>query len=258
MIGIIYFIIIVLANTIGAISGMGGGVLIKPIFDFINVHSVAAISFYSSMAVLTMSIVSTSKQIKNGIEVNWPFAIQISIGAVIGGLLGNSVFEKILALFPGGREVQLVQIVLTIITLIFSYMYSKGIWENFTYDSAILKISSGLFLGFLASLLGIGGGPINVALLMLLFNVPIKQGTVYSIITIFFSQLSKVITIFLTADMSRYDLSLLYYIIPAGVIGGFLGSYISGKVSDERVNQVYQLVIFLVLMINLYNGWQVF
>ncbi|MCZ1638388.1 sulfite exporter TauE/SafE family protein, partial [Enterococcus faecium] len=33
MIGFIYFIVIVLANTVGAVSGMGGGVLIKPIFD---------------------------------------------------------------------------------------------------------------------------------------------------------------------------------------------------------------------------------
>lgn len=258
MIGIIYFIVIVFANTIGAISGMGGGVLIKPIFDLLHVHSVAAISFYSSVAVLTMSVVSTSKQLQNGIQIKWPFAIQVSLGAVVGGLLGNIVFEKILTLFPAGREVQLVQIVLTIITLVFSYLYSKKIWRNFNYQSPVLTLGSGLLLGFLASLLGIGGGPINVALLMLIFNIPIKQATVYSIITIFFSQLTKVITIFVTVDMSRYDMNMLYYIIPAAILGGFLGSFVSGKVTDERVNQVYQWVIILVLIINIYNGWQVF
>lgn len=257
MIGIIYFFIIICANTIGAISGMGGGVLIKPIFDLINIHSVAAISFYSSVAVLTMSVVSTTKQIKNGVVIDWLFAIQVSLGAMFGGVLGNVLFEKILSIFPGGRKVQLLQILLTIITLLFSYFYSKGKWENFNGHSHILKIFSGIFLGFLASLLGIGGGPINVALLMLLFNIPIKQATVYSIITIFFSQLSKVITIVLTVNMARYDLSMLYYIVPAAIIGGFLGSYVSGKVSDEKVNQIYQWVIILVLMINLFNGWQV-
>lgn len=258
MIGVIYFIVIVFANTIGAISGMGGGVLIKPIFDLINVHSVAAISFYSSVAVLTMSVVSTTKQLKNGIKIKWPFAMQVSLGAVVGGFLGNIVFEKTLQIFPGGREVQLLQILLTVITLIFSFLYSKHIWQNFTYQSPLLILSSGLLLGFLASLLGIGGGPINVALLMLLFNIPIKQATVYSIITIFFSQLTKVSTILLTADMTRYDLTIFYYIIPAAILGGFLGSYVSGKVSDYRVNQIYQFVIILVLFINIYNGWQVF
>lgn len=92
MIGFIYFIVIVFVDTIGAISGMGGGVLIKPIFDLIHVHSVAAISFYSSVAVLTMSIISTTKQVKNGISINWIFALNISIVAVIGGFLDNSVF----------------------------------------------------------------------------------------------------------------------------------------------------------------------
>lgn len=152
---------------------------------------------------------------------------------------------------------QLVQISLTIITLIFSFMYSKDIWQNFKYKSVMLKFGSGLLLGFLASLLGIGGGPINVTLLMLLFNVPIKYATVYSIITIFFSQLSKILTIMLTEDMGRYDLALLYYIIPAAIIGGFLGSYISGKVSDRKVSQIYRFVIILVLIINIYNGFSV-
>lgn len=258
MIGWIYFLIIVCANTIGAISGMGGGVLIKPLFDLIHVHSVAAISFYSSMAVLTMSVVSTYKQTKNGIKIDWLFAFQISVGAMAGGLLGNNIFEKILILFPTGREVQLIQISLTVVTLLFSFLYSKKIWKNFMFDSYVLKIISGLLLGFLASLLGIGGGPINVALLMLLFNIPIKEATVYSIISIFFSQLSKVTTIFFTVDLNRYDLTILYYVIPAGVIGGFLGSFISGKVTDQRVNQIYQVVIVVVLIINIYNGWYVY
>lgn len=256
MIGPIYFMVIVLANTVGAISGMGGGVLIKPVFDLIHVHSVAAISFYSSVAVLTMSVVSTSKQISNGIQLKGWFACQLSVGAIIGGMLGNSVFELILGVFPSGKEVQLLQIMLTLVTLIFSFLHSKGFWKNRSYGGASIKLATGFLLGFIASLLGIGGGPINVALLMLLFNLPIKQATVYSIVIIFFSQFTKVGTILLTTDLDRYDLSLLVYIIPAAILGGFIGSSISGKVSDDRVNQIYQVVIMLVLLINCYNGWR--
>ncbi|WP_148793570.1 sulfite exporter TauE/SafE family protein, partial [Enterococcus faecium] len=50
-------------------------------------------------------------------------------------------------------------------------------------------------LGFLASFLGIGGGPVNVSLLMLMFALPIKEATLYSLSTIFFSQLAKLVTI---------------------------------------------------------------
>ena len=45
MIGIIYFLVIILANSVGAVSGMGGGVIIKPVMDFFHFHDVASISF---------------------------------------------------------------------------------------------------------------------------------------------------------------------------------------------------------------------
>lgn len=41
-------IIILIANTIGSISGMGGGVIIKPMLDFINIHSPKEISFFQA------------------------------------------------------------------------------------------------------------------------------------------------------------------------------------------------------------------
>lgn len=258
LIGVVYFFIIILANTVGAISGMGGGVIIKPIFDLIDFHSVVEISFYSSMAVLTMSMVSTYRQIKNGMTLEWLSIIQISAGAIVGGILGNQLFEKILMLFPNGREVQLVQISLTILTLVFAFLHSQGMFVNHSFKSGTLKIITGLILGFLASLLGIGGGPINVALLMFFFNMPIKDATVYSIVTIFFSQLSKIITIFLTTDLSRYDFNVLIYIIPAAIIGGFLGAYFSHVFSDEKVRNVYKMVIVIVLLINVYNALQLY
>lgn len=71
VIGIIYFIVIVLANTIGAVSGMGGDVIIKPIFDFMSAHDVAATSFYAATAVFTMSVVSTTRQLTSGRKFNW-------------------------------------------------------------------------------------------------------------------------------------------------------------------------------------------
>ena len=63
---ILYFIVIIVANAIGSVSGMGGGVIIKPVLDFIAWDNVATISFYSSVAVFVMSISSTVSQIQSG------------------------------------------------------------------------------------------------------------------------------------------------------------------------------------------------
>ena len=81
---IVYFIVIILANSIGAISGMGGGIIIRPIFDSLGCHSVAAISFYSSAAAFTMSITSTIKQIFNGVKFEVKLALTISLGSILG------------------------------------------------------------------------------------------------------------------------------------------------------------------------------
>ncbi|MEI5994139.1 sulfite exporter TauE/SafE family protein [Candidatus Enterococcus mansonii] len=258
-VGIIYFIVIILANTVGAISGMGGGVIIKPVLDTLHFHPLAAISFYSSVAVFTMSIVSTLKQMKNGLKLQIPIAAFVSIGSIVGGIIGNTVFESLLRLLSDEKYVQLIQIILTIITLLFAFFYTKvGGERSFDLSHPIWYVTVGLFLGFISTLLGIGGGPINVALLMLCFGVAIKEATVYSIITIFFSQAAKLVTIGQSTGFDRFDLDILWYVIPAAIVGGFVGALISGKISSKRVTQVYQVVIFLVLLLNLWNGIQLF
>lgn len=255
MTGILYFIIIILANTVGAISGMGGGVLIKPLLDVIGAHSVPAITFYSTVAVFTMSIVSTLRQRKN-LVIDYPVALQISVGAILGGMLGNLAFEGLLDLLVAEKSVQLVQIILTLVTIGFSYIVSES-KRNLRLQGWQWYSLVGLVLGFLASLLGIGGGPINVAMLLLCFGMLIKSATVYSIITIFFSQLAKIITIAGTTGFGRYDLSMLYFVIPAAILGGFLGALFSGRLNEQSVRRVYQAVLLLVLCINGYNGIQI-
>ena len=52
-----YSLICLLATTLGAISGIGGGVIIKPVLDATASISVSQISFLSGCSVLAMSIV---------------------------------------------------------------------------------------------------------------------------------------------------------------------------------------------------------
>ena len=49
---IILFIISLLASVVGAICGIGGGVIIKPLVDALNIMPVSEISFLSGCTVL--------------------------------------------------------------------------------------------------------------------------------------------------------------------------------------------------------------
>ncbi len=254
MIGSIYFFVIIFSNAIGAISGMGGGVIIKPIFDFIGADPVEVISFYSTMAVFTMSIVSIIKRMKSGTKFNWRIIIFVAIGAMIGGCGGNIAFNFLLDLFEDEAIVKLVQITITIITLIFAFIYSKYNFKSLKLNHFISYITCGIILGFVSSLLDIGGGPINVALFMLVFSMGIKEATVYSICTIFFSQLSKLFTITISGGLEKYNLSMLLYIIPAAIIGALIGVKASKVLSEDKVAKVFRTVIIIVCCINIYNG----
>lgn len=256
-VGLLYFIVIVLANTVGAISGMGGGVIIKPVFDLIGAHSVAAVSFYSAVAVLTMSIVSTWRQIKNGVQLKYAEVLNISLGAVLGGFLGNMLFSQLLTYFTDDSKVLLIQIVITIVTLLFAYIYSHYNLKNFKLSGLMWYLLCGIILGTIASLLGIGGGPINVSLLIMMFSLSIKEATVYSICTILFSQLTKVLTIGFTTGYGAFDLRVLLFVIPAAIIGGMLGANLSRRMTAQKVVQLFEIIIVVVIIINLYNLYEV-
>lgn len=255
-VGIVYFVVIVLANTVGAVSGMGGGVIIKPVFDTIGAHSVAAISFYSSTAVLMMSLVSTLRQLQAGVRFRGRVIACIALGALLGGMLGNLTLDGLLALLADDAQVQLVQIVLIAATLLFALLYTKSKWPCLELAGGLWFVLCGVVLGFFASLLGIGGGPINVALLMYWFGFPIKRATTYSITIIFLSQSAKMLTLAATTGFARFDPAVLLYVIPAGALGGFLGAYAHRIFSPRKVEQVFQAVILLVLLLNAYNFWE--
>ncbi|WP_373282944.1 sulfite exporter TauE/SafE family protein [Macrococcus hajekii] len=133
-------------------------------------------------------------------------------------------------------------------------IYNIKPFKTYRFNSLPIYFIATLALGLVSTLLGIGGGPINVSLLMLLFGLSIKEATIYSIVTIFFSQLSTLTTTFVTVGTDQFDLSYLMSIIPAAVIGGYVGSVFNKRLSDSVVSRVFLSVTFLVIGLNLING----
>ena len=76
MVLMLVFLVCFLASTIGAICGIGGGVIIKPVLDAFGIMSVSKISFLSSCTVLSMTTYSVVK-------------------SKLGGILGKLMFEQI-------------------------------------------------------------------------------------------------------------------------------------------------------------------
>lgn len=251
---IIYFLIILIATTFGAIAGLGGGVIIKPLLDLIGFHDASTIGFYSCIAVFTMCIVSIIKQIKQGFRLDVLKVVYISIGSYIGGLIGEIIFNNLTSQFENSI-VKLIQSSLLLITLIFILIYTLN-QENikrYSISNLIYIVLIGIFLGSISVFLGIGGGPLNVSVLILLFSFDMKDATIYSIATIFFSQLSKLISIVMSGELIKYDLSFLPFICISAIVGGYIGTQFNQKMNNETIKKVYIKLMYVLIGISIYN-----
>ena len=252
--GVVYFFVVLTSCIIGAVVGLGGGVIIRPLLDAIGYHSIMNIAFLSSVSVLVMAVVSTVKKVQDGTKIDIKTAAMVSVGALVGGMLGNFALEYLVTVFDTEASVQLIQTICTIFFLIVAvYLTAKVKWQYELKNKALFPII-GVFLGAMAVFLGIGGGPINVPVFVILFALPVKQATAFSIVVIFFSHLFRIIAMGFTVGFAYFDLQFLFFIIPAAIIGGILGAVISGKLTDNAVKKAFIATMFLLLSINIYNG----
>ncbi len=251
----IYFLLALFATTVGSLTGMGGGVIIKPLMDVLGDFGVQTIGIVSSITVFSMAIVSVGKQIKSKTPVPFKTAVPLGIGSVLGGFLGEKLLTFIVNLLNANAIVTIVQnFVLAILILcVFLYMKNKQKIQGRKLDGIFISLAVGVFLGICSSFLGIGGGPINVALIIYLFSVDTKTATVCSLVTILFAQISKLTTIALTTGFSEFDLSIAPLMIAGAILGGFIGASLNKKFSENTVEKAFNGVQLLVLSITIFN-----
>ena len=252
---LIYFLIVIAATTVGAITGMGGGIIIKPILDVMKGYDVATIGILSSISVFAMAIVSVLKQIQQKVKINYNIAIPLALGSVAGGIIGQKMLSAVITWLNANNKVTIVQNIMLAILIIsvYFYMLNKSKIPTLGITNIFLVVIAGLFLGIISSFLGIGGGPINIALLIFVFSFDIKTATLCSIITILFAQTSKLLSVVLNAGFASYDLSMLPPMLIGAVSGGFIGSWLNKKLTEKTIEICFNGVQGFVFIICIFN-----
>lgn len=250
----IYAIIILAATISGSVTGLGGGVIIKPLFDIIGYHDASTISFYSSTAVFTMCVVSIYNQTKKGFEFDLKTIIAISMGSILGGFLGENIFNAV-TVFLMNNQVKIIQSFLLGLMLIIILLYAlnKDKVIHYKLTNIFVIFGAGVLLGTISIFLGIGGGPLNVAIMMILFSYSMKDAAIYSIATIFFSQVSKLTVLTLNKKIFEFDLSFVPIICIAAIVGGIIGTLINQKLDNKSVEKFYNILMVVLLFISSYN-----
>lgn len=254
MIIVIYGLIILISTTLGAFVGLGGGVIIKPLLDLIGHDSIDVVNFISSCSVFCMSISSTIKHIKEKTKIDFKFIFVLSIGAVLGGVGGSSAFDFLLSRFSNDILKSIQGIILGLLLVLSVVYINLKNAKSFKMKNPFGIVLVGLALGFISSFLGVGGGPINVAFLVLFFSMTIKEAAVYSVGTIFFSQLSKLVTMGISGSVPEVSTVTIIVAIVTAVAGGIIGAKLNKKFDDKVMKNIFTVVVAILAVINICNA----
>lgn len=246
-------ITVVIATILGSISGIGGGVLIKPVMDAVCNLTSSQISFMSGTTVLVMtvsSLIRSRKQLKVK-----KTTLLLAVGAAVGGLTGKAMFELVKAVTNNDEVVGLVQniVMVLMVVTVFIYTVKKDNVKTVKIENSVVSALVGVLMGIVSSFLGIGGGPINIMILSYFFSMDTKTAALNSLFVIFFSQMFSFVSSCVKRNIPNLDLNVLFLMMVLAVVGSLVGRKLSSKMDNKKVDRLFMCLMVIIILISVYN-----
>lgn len=268
---IIFFAVSIFASVVGAICGVGGGVFMKPALDAVGVLPVNTITFLSTCTVISMTsynVMSSALNSKKGGGdnlIDWSLTTWLGIGSGIGGVIGKSIYQSVKALFENQEMVGGYQAIALFIAIGLTLIYTlnkKKLKGHHVENKGVL-LALGIALGTLSSFVGIGGGPMNLAVLFFFLSMSTKAAAQNSLYMILISQAMSLITTFVqggvpkalyeTVDPGLYV--MLIGMILCGIYGGIVGKKINKKMPAASVDKLFIILMVVIMGICVWNAY---
>lgn len=256
-------VISVVAGFIGAMSGMGGGVVLIPALTLLGLDIKHAIAV-SIVSVIATSSGAASAYVREHIT-NLKIGMFLEMFTIVGALLGAHI-----TLISAQRPLTIIFGVVLLIswaTLVarrheefraaarqdrFSHWlefegsyYDQSARKEIEYKGVRAYLGGACMLGagLIAGLLGIGAGALKVLILDLGMSLPPKVSTTTSNLIIGVTALAGT-SVYLAAGL--VDPGLVAPVILGVLAGAVIGTRVLVRISNQRVRQFF-LVVLLVL-----------
>ncbi len=254
MTAFLMFAVCLAASCVGAVAGYGGGVIIKPVLDALHILPVSTISFLSGCTVLCMSAVSLLRSKGNGVKLHIPITAPLAVGAAAGGLVGKWLFELVKA---NANEdvlgaVQSVVLLATTV-LVFFYTLKKDKLPSYRLTGAGVCLFAGGMLGVVSAFLGIGGGPLNMALLFFFFSMETKEAAKNSLFIIMLSQAASLLSALIQGNVPGFAWPQLALMALGGVGGALLGAGLAKRMDNKAVEKLLLALMLVIILLNACN-----
>lgn len=155
-----------LAGLLSGLFGVGGGLIIVPILSFVFAsmafpeQHIMHMALGTSLATIIFTSISSARAHHQNLNVNWMVVRRISLGIVLGTLLGTALAASTETLW------------LKVIFAIFVFAVATQLTLDVRPDakrslpSTLVTNLFGVIIGVVSSLVGIGGGTLSVPFLI--------------------------------------------------------------------------------------------
>lgn len=247
-----------LAGFTGSLVGLGGGFIVVPALAFLYGDLVPAHITATSMTVLLFNSISSTlsytKQKRIDFKAGAAFAAASIPGSIIGALaaehlsgkgffVGFGCFLICISLFLLFKPKKPLQLGLPI-TVRRSFLDASGTKFEYEYNLWLGVVIS-FFVGFLASLLGIGGGSLLVPTMTLLLLFPPHIAAATSMFTIFLTAIVSTSTYWIRGDIEWW---LVLFLAPGAFIGGQLGAKAAAKLPAKLILRILAILLIVVAL----------
>jgi uncharacterized protein len=239
------------AGLLGALTGIGGGVLLTPILALHFGVPIRQAIGTSLVAVITTSAASSSVHLQRhttDIRLGMTLELATSLGAAVMaylvGYFNRSILEGLFVAF--------------LLYSSFTILRSRGKMKSDEDSAALMSangeippyepqryplgLSASLVAGALSGLLGIGGGPIKVPVMFIFMNVPLMVATATSNFMIGVTAAASAIVYYRRGDIQAEIAAPL-------AVGVFLGSLLGARLAPRVHTKV---VVYLLVAVMLY------
>lgn len=254
----------------GAVLGLGGGIIIVPVLSIgLNMPIHEAIA--ASLIVITANSLSTSRvYIKNGLanlNLGSLLAIASVIGAIVGSYVAVSISEGAVMLILGCMQLLIAYLTYFRTKSVKPYIQAtdntqnffgssyieKSTGENITYKA--IRVYHNTFFSFLSGifsgLTGAGGGVLIIPGMNLISYMPIKAATATSTFVIGFTAAAGSIVYLSSGYVNPVTVGAI-------IIGVFFGTIFSmkflTKITDKKVSYIFIVLLLIVSTQMIYRG----
>jgi uncharacterized membrane protein YfcA len=266
--------IILLSALVGVLSGLfgvGGGFLMTPFLIFLGVPPAYAVANEANNILATSVSGSTTHYLKNTLDYKMGFMIVIggAIGTIIGiytftyfkdigkidtvislaymyilAIIGTLMLVESLGEIDKARKNTIVKRKLHVHYWIHGLPFRMRFPKSKLYESAFTPIIIGLFVGFIAAIMGIGGAFILVPAMIYIIGMPTKLVPGTSLfVTIF---VSVIVTFLHAFNYGSIDLILVLMLVVGSIIGVQTGQKIGQSIESSGLKALLAILLLIV------------